>query len=209
MITGSLPRALGLSSLSLVVGYLFAAFVGVSSGLVMGWYRCLEEALEIYLSLLIVIPMISIVPVVILLWGFGITSRAIVIFLFALPLIALNTIAGVKNVDATLIEMSRSFQANRRQLFFSILLPAALPAIISGLRLGMGQAFIGVVAAETLVSATGLGNLIALYSSQFKSGHVFATLLTVIALAVFVMGVLQKIESKLLIWKLANSDNHG
>lgn len=198
--TGELPAALGLSMISMALGLGIAIVFGVIAGLVIGWYQSIEEATDIYLSLLMVLPMMALVPIIIAVLGLTMAARVCVVFLFALITIIVNSAAGVKQVDNALVEMARSFGASSPQLFFRILLPSAMPSIVAGVRLGTGRAFVGMISAEMLVTAVGFGNLILEYSAKFKPEFVFATLITVIAVALMIGQLLRGVENRLLAW---------
>lgn len=205
MVTGELPRALGLSMVTMLLGLGFAIVLGVAAGLIMGWYQRMEEALDIYISLLLVLPMMALVPIIIAVMGLTIGARVVVVFLFAVVTILVNSMAGVKQADPALVEMAKSFGATNAQLFRRILLPNAMPSIVAGIRLGTGRAFVGMISSEMLVTAVGFGNLILDYSARFKPQFVFATLITVIAIALMVSQLLKIVENRLLDWMRTSS----
>lgn len=198
--SGELIFALGLSMTSMLLGLATAIFLGIALGLFMGWYQRMEEALDIYISLLVVLPMMALVPIIIAFLGLSMAARVAVVFLFAVVTIIVNTMTGVKQTDPALVEMARSFGATNTQLFLRILLPNALPSIAAGVRLGTGRAFVGMISSEMLVTAVGFGNLILSYSSKFKPAFVFAILITLIAIALVVSQLLRSLENRLLAW---------
>jgi ABC-type nitrate/sulfonate/bicarbonate transport system permease component len=108
---------------------------------------------------------------------------------------------GVKQVDTVLVEMARSFGAREREIFFKIVLPAALPAIMAGLRLGMGRAVKGMVTAEMLLTLTGIGAMIMQYGSSFATDSLFAVILTILLVALLAMKAVQWIDRRLTGWK--------
>jgi ABC-type nitrate/sulfonate/bicarbonate transport system permease component len=124
-----------------------------------------------------------------------------VVFLFAIFVIIINTMTGVKQVDTVLLEMARSFGAREREIFFKIMLPAALPAIMAGLRLGMGRAVKGMVTAEMLLTLTGIGAMIMQYGSSFATDSLFAVILTILLVALLAMKAVQWIDRRLTGWK--------
>jgi ABC-type nitrate/sulfonate/bicarbonate transport system permease component len=128
-------------------------------------------------------------------------SRIAVVFLFAIFVIIINTMTGVKQVDTVLLEMARSFGAREREIFFKIMLPAALPAIMAGLRLGMGRAVKGMVTAEMLLTLTGIGAMIMQYGSSFATDSLFAVILTILLVALLAMKAVQWIDRRLTGWK--------
>ena len=108
---------------------------------------------------------------------------------------------GVKQVDTILVEMARSFGAKEREVFFKIMLPAALPAIMAGVRLGMGRAVKGMVTAEMLLTLTGIGAMVMQYGSSFATDSLFAVILTVLIIAMITMKLVQWLDQRLTGWK--------
>ena len=203
-LNGELLQALAASLQATLLGFGLAGLFGMTAGLLTGWYQWLEESLDIYWSLLLVLPMMALAPIIIVVFGFSLAARVIIFFLFAVVVIVVNTATGVRQVDHALVDMARSFGANGRQLFFRILLPAAMPGAVAGLRLGLGRSFAGMVAAEMLVSSVGMGNLVTHYASRFEPEYVFAAVITTVAVAIGVMHSMRLLERRFVAWKTAD-----
>jgi NitT/TauT family transport system permease protein len=199
--SGKLLANLGMSLTTLAIGFCLAAFVGVVLGVLMGRFRAIEHFFDLYVNALMSAPTTAFVPVLILWFGLGMESRIAVVFLFAIFVIIINTMTGVKQVDTVLLEMARSFGAREREIFFKIMLPAALPAIMAGLRLGMGRAVKGMVTAEMLLTLTGIGAMIMQYGSSFATDSLFAVILTILLVALLAMKAVQWIDRRLTGWK--------
>lgn len=199
--SGKLAANLSLSLWTLIVGFFLAVFIGVAVGLLMGRFRAVEHFLDLYVNALMSAPTTAFVPVLILWFGLGVESRIAVVFLFAVFVIIINTMTGVKQVDGVLVEMARSFGAREKEIFFKIILPAAMPAIMAGIRLGMGRAVKGMVTAEMLLTLTGLGALIMQYGSAFATDSLFAVILTILLLAMITMRAVQWLDRRLTGWK--------
>jgi NitT/TauT family transport system permease protein len=107
----------------------------------------------------------------------------------------------VKQVDSVLVEMARSFGAKEKEIFFKIILPAAMPAIMAGVRLGMGRAVKGMVTAEMLLTLTGIGAMIMQYGSSFATDSLFAVILTILIIAMITMQAVQWLDRRLTGWK--------
>jgi NitT/TauT family transport system permease protein len=167
----------------------------------MGRFRAVEHFLDLYVNALMSAPMTAFVPVLILWFGLGVESRIAVVFLFAVFVIIINTMTGVKQVDTILVEMARSFGAREREVFFKIMLPAALPAIMAGLRLGVGRAVKGMVTAEMLLTLTGIGAMIMQYGSAFATDSLFAVVITILLVALAAMKAVQWLDRRLTGWK--------
>ena len=199
--SGKLLANLGMSLTTLAIGFCLAAFVGVVLGVLMGRFRAIEHFFDLYVNALMSAPTTAFVPVLILWFGLGMESRIAVVFLFAIFVIIINTMTGVKQVDSVLLEMARSFGAREREIFFKIMLPAALPAIMAGLRLGMGRAVKGMVTAEMLLTLTGIGAMIMQYGSSFATDSLFAVILTILLVALLAMKAVHWIDRRLTGWK--------
>ena len=199
--SGKLLANLSMSLTTLAIGFCLAAFIGVVLGLLMGRFRAIEHFLDLYVNALMSAPTTAFVPVLILWFGLGMESRIAVVFLFAIFVIIINPMTGVKQVDTVLMEMARSFGAREREIFFKIMLPAALPAIMAGLRLGMGRAVKGMVTAEMLLTLTGIGAMIMQYGSSFATDSLFAVILTILMVALVAMKAVQWIDRRLTGWK--------
>lgn len=203
LVSGQLFHALGVSLQALTIGFVLSVLFGVPLGLLMGRYRRLEAFLDIYMTALLTVPMISFIPFLVIAFGLGLHSRVWIVFLFAFVIIAINTTAGVRNVDPTLTEMAKSFGAKESELFLKIILPAALPMIMAGIRLGMGRAVLGMVTSEMILAVVGFGAMLMTFSASFNSAALFATILTIVLLAVALLALIQNLDRRLTPWRAA------
>jgi len=202
LLSGKLLANLSLSLWTLAAGFFLAVFIGIMIGVLMGRFRGVEHFLDLYVNALMSAPSTAFVPVLILWFGLGVESRIAVVFQFAVFVIIINTMTGVKQVDGTFVEMARYFGAKEREVFFKILLPAALPAIMTGVRLGMGRAVKGMVTAEMLLTLTGVGGMIMQYGSAFATDSLFAVILTILIVAMITMKLVQMVDHRLTGWKV-------
>ena len=203
LVSGQLFQALGVSLQALTIGFVLSVLFAVPLGLLMGRYRRLEAFLDIYMTALLTVPMISFIPFLVIAFGLGLHSRVWIVFLFAFVIIAINTTAGVRNVDPTLTEMAKSFGAKESELFLKIILPAALPMIMAGIRLGMGRAVLGMVTSEMILAVVGFGAMLMTFSASFNSAALFATILTIVLLAVALLALIQNLDRRLTPWRAA------
>jgi len=201
LMNGKLLANLLMSLWTLAAGFFLAVIVGVIVGLLMGRFRAVEHFLDLYINALMSAPMTAFVPVLILWFGLGVESRIAVVFLFAVFVIVINTMTGVKQVDRTFLEMGRSFGAKEAEVFFKIILPAAMPAIMAGIRLGMGRAVKGMVTAEMLLTLTGIGAMIMQYGSAFATDALFAVILTILIVAMITMKLVEVVDQRVTGWK--------
>lgn len=204
LLSGQLLRALGVSLQALALGFFLSVLFGVPLGLLMGRYRRLESFLDIYMTALLAVPMISFIPFLVIAFGLGLHSRVWIVFLFAFVIIAINTTAGVRNVDSALTEMARSFGAHEGEVFVKVILPAALPMIMAGIRLGMGRAVLGMVTSEMILAVVGFGAMLMTFGASFNSPALFATLLTIVMLAVALLAFVQYLDRRFSPWRIAS-----
>jgi NitT/TauT family transport system permease protein len=198
---GVLWKALGQSLSVLGWGLLLAIVVGVAAGLAMGRSRVAEGLLQVPVDALYATPIVALVPVIVLWVGFGPVAKVVVVFLFSVFAIVLNTARGVREVDPDLVEVARSYLAREVGLWKDVVLPSALPYVVTGIRLAVGRALVGVVIAEFYTSISGLGYLIVTYANTFQTARVFVPVVILMALGVAVTWFLQLLEARLAPWQ--------
>ena len=196
LVRGKMLFHMWTSLIELTWGYLLAIVIGVPLGLLMGRYRRIEFSLDPFTMLLYSTPIIALYPLIIIWAGIGKTSIVTITLLLAVFPIIVNTFTGVQSVDPILIRAARSFGAREGQIFYKIMLPAAIPILIAGLRLGLGRALIGVVIGEMFGGTAGLGYLIAYSGAFFKTANLFASLLIVVLMGIIFSQALKKIEER-------------
>ena len=185
-VTGQLWHHVGVSAAEFALGYVIASILGIALGLAMASSATMKRALQPWVSGLYATPTIALAPLFILWFGIGIWSKVIVVITLVLFPVAINTEAGLRTTSERLIEMLRSFGATRKQIFFKVSLPSAVPFILAGLKLGIGRGLIGVVVAELFGSRAGLGRLISQSADAFNMPELFAGVV-VLAIAGIVM----------------------
>jgi NitT/TauT family transport system permease protein len=199
--TGELGSALLDSARALVLGFGLAAVVGIVLGLPMGRYRIVEYALDPYVNALYATPLVAIIPLVMLWFGLGFSAKLFIVFIMTLFPILINTAAGVANVSQSLVDVALAFAASERQVFTKIIMPAALPYIMTGLRLGIGRAIIGMVVAEFFTAITGLGAMIVKYGNFFKTDVMLVPVLILMVLGIVLTELLKRAETAIAPWK--------
>jgi ABC-type nitrate/sulfonate/bicarbonate transport system permease component len=201
LMNGKLLENLAVSLWTLAAGFLLAAALGVIIGVLMGRFSQVEHFLDLYINALMSAPMTAFVPLLMMWFGLGVESRIAVVFLFAFFVIVINTMTGVKQVDRIFVEMARSFGAKEFEVFFKVMLPAAMPAIMAGVSIGMGRAVKGMVTAEMLLTLTGVGGMIMQYGSAFATDALFAVILTILMVAMTAMQLVKILDRRLTGWK--------
>lgn len=199
--SGELISAVAASLGVTAAGFLIALAIGVPIGLLMGRFRVIEYVLDPYVSALYVVPRIALIPLIIIWAGLGIKAQIVVVFGTTVFPILLSTFAGVRHVDSRLIETAYSFGASEKQLFFKVIIPGAVPFIMSGLRLGIGQAIIGMIVAQMFLGIAGMGFMLTNYGNQFATDYVFVVVLALAALGIFLTEMVKFVESRFNHWK--------
>ena len=198
---GVLGKDIRVSGTEFLIGYGLAVVVGILLGVAMGWYRDVAAALQPFVSALYSTPRIALVPLFIIWLGIGIWSKVAVVFLVAVFQVLISTEAGVRAADESLIRTARSFGARDRQIFSTIVLPGAVPFLIAGLRLGLGQALVGIVVGELYAATAGIGYEIAVAGETFQTDRVFVGIVILASAAIVLMWALRQWELRFESWK--------
>lgn len=204
--SGELPAALLESLKTLLVGFVVSSAFGICVGLASGRYKTVEAATDWAINALYATPLVAIVPLVTLWFGLGFEAKLFIVFIMTLFPVLINTSAGVRNVPDQLIELGNAFAANERQIFKKIILPSALPYMMTGLRLGIGRAIIGMVVAEFFTAITGLGALIIKYGNQYDTASMFVPILVLMLLGIALSILVKRLEDWIAPWKAARDE---
>lgn len=194
--TAAFADALLITGKAFLLGNLIAIAVGVPLGVAMGRSIIADRVFLPWVNLFLSAPLTALVPVIMVIFGLGETTIVMTVVLFAVWIIVLDARAGVRGISPSLVEMAQVFGANPWQAFSKIYIFAALPEILSGVRLGMIRAVKGVVIGQLLVSIIGFGRLFELYSSRFLMEHFWALLFVLFAFAFTLNEVLAWLERK-------------
>lgn len=189
-------QALWISNQSLIAGYGLALWIGIPVGLALGHWQRADKAFNIYLSILLVTPISALIPLLISISGLGLTSHVLVVFSFAVPFIVANTRTGVKRIQPEIIDLARSYGATEFQIWFKVLLPAAWPSMLTGLRIALGRAITGMVLSEFFLNAEGLGKLLLEFEGRFEAASVYAVMLIVVAESLILLRLVRALEQR-------------
>jgi ABC-type nitrate/sulfonate/bicarbonate transport system permease component len=182
-------------------GFGLAVLVGVPIGILMGRSELINATAEPFVAALYASPQVAFLPLLIIWLGIGFTSKVALVFIGSVIIIIINTETGVAQVDPRLIETARSFTASERQVLTKIVLPAALPVILAGMRLAIGRALVMVVVAEIYASNRGLGYLIFQAGGMYDTAQVFVGVGILAAAGVALTALLRAIERWLAPWQ--------
>jgi NitT/TauT family transport system permease protein len=187
-------------------GFALAIVIGLPLGILMGWYSRVNAILEPFVSALYATPRIALLPLVVIWFGIGIASKVAIVFLGAIFPILVNTITGVRTIEADFIKVARSFGATDRQMFLTVVLPSAVPMLLTGLRLGLGHALVGIVVGEMYGATQGLGYLIAVAGARFQTDRVMVGIILIAGLGVALTELLRAIERRFERWRPTRRD---
>jgi NitT/TauT family transport system permease protein len=199
--TGELQSYMKESLLVLAYASILSVIVGVLVGVVMGRSSMVEWAADIYINALYSMPMVAMVPLIVLWFGFRVPAKVIIVFLFMVFPVLLNTYQGVKDVDRNLQEVARSFCSSERQLWYHLIIPSAIPFIIVGVRLAIGRGLVGMIVAEFYTSVTGLGYMIVRYANSLETDKLFVPIVVVMVLGVGLMWLAKWVEGRIAPWR--------
>ena len=200
-LSGELNRHLLATLFEFASGFSTACIVGIVLGYLMGRYRWFDELMDPWIATLYSIPVIAFVPLIIIWFGIGLFSKIIVVFKITAVAIMLNTAAGVKNLDPVWLELSQSMRLSPWQTTLKIRLPGALPYIVTGMRLGVGRAMLGVIVAELMAANAGLGFLLRDASETWDSPKLFVTVVLLAAMGMGSFTLIKKGEQRLAPWR--------
>ena len=199
--TGDIWLDIGTSGAELGIGYGMAIAIGLVTGLLMGWYTRFQYALDPFVNFFYSTPRIVLIPLFIIWFGIDMPSKIAVIFLGALFPIIINTMAGVRNTEAALLRVARSFGASDALIFRRVVLPGSVPFILTGFRLGIGHALTGVVVAELIAARHGVGQLIAIAGQTFQTPKMLAGVILIAGTGMLLTTILQRIENRFQAWR--------
>jgi len=194
--SAAFQKALYETGYAFISGVFFAVAIGVPTGILMGKNRLIDELLLPWVNIFLSAPLTALVPVLMVLFGFGMKSIIITTTLFAIWIIILNARAGVMQINRSLLEMAHSFGATPWAAFSKVYVWAALPEILGGIRIGVIRAVKGVIIGQLLISIVGFGALFELYANNFLMSHFWAVLLVLFAMAFTISEVLAYLERR-------------
>jgi len=199
--SGELARNVSVSLREFAAGFGAAVVVGLVLGVLAGWFRTVEYALDPFIWFIYSAPLIAFYPLFVLWLGLGPGTVIAISFLLSVTPIAVNTMTGIKNVSPALLVAARAFGARPGDVLWKVALPASVPMIAAGLRLGIGRALTGVVVAELFVPSGGLGSSIAYNGGLLRTTNMLASLMVIVVLGVICTQGLSAIEARVDSWR--------
>jgi ABC-type nitrate/sulfonate/bicarbonate transport system permease component len=202
--SGELPYFLGQSLEVMIYGLIVAIAVGIPLGVAMARIRWLDWALDLPINALYATPLVAVVPLLVLWFGIYLKAKIIVVFLFAVFPILINTYQGVRECDKGMLEVAQSFRSSEWKMWQDVLLPFAVPYIIAGLRLAIGRGLIGMIIAEFYTTISGLGFMITKYANIFAMDKTFVPVIVLMVLGVSLTTMLKWVGRRIAPWSQAN-----
>lgn len=205
-VSGELPSALLQSLVPFLIGLAISIVGGIALGIVLGQFWLIEYILDPFLNALYVVPRVALIPLVILWAGLETTGKVVIIILVAIFPVIVNTYSGIKDVRGSLLEIGRAYGATDTQIFTMIILPAAVPYIMAGIRLAVGLAIIGIIVSEFFTAITGLGGIIVLYANNFATAKLFVPIIVTGLLGIALSQLVALLERYLSSWRISERE---
>jgi len=203
-VSGELPYFLGQSLEVMFYGLIIAIAVGIPLGVAMARLRWLDWALDLPINALYATPLVAVVPLLVLWFGIYLKAKIIVVFLFAVFPVLINTYQGVRECDKNMLEVAHSFRSSEWRVWRDVLLPFAVPYIIAGIRLAIGRGLIGMIIAEFYTTISGLGFMITRYANVFEMDKTFVPVIVLMVLGVSLTSLLKWVGRRIAPWSAAN-----
>jgi ABC-type nitrate/sulfonate/bicarbonate transport system permease component len=184
-----------------VAGFTIGSMAGISAGLAMGSIRAVRQSLEPVVSALNATPKLSLFPLLMLVFGIGETARLSIIALSSFVITAIHALDAVRNIHPAWVDLARNYGARRRDLFGAVYLPACLPQVFTGMRLGLANALVLAISCELVNPSSGLGSLIWLAWQTFSTERLYVTILATALLGTGLHAGLRMCERRLVPWK--------
>ncbi|MCH1984518.1 ABC transporter permease [Ruminococcus sp. OA3] len=182
------------------VGFITATVLGIALGLAMGWYPKFESFMRPLFELVRPIPTLAWIPLVILWCGIGEFAKYTLVFIGAFMSIVQNAYHGAKSVDHSIVDAAQMLGCNNRQLFFTIVIPASVPAISAGLQIGVASAWSSVVAAELVRSSSGIGWIVVTGQQNNNMTQILVGILVIAVIGLILALLIRKVEDVLCRW---------
>jgi NitT/TauT family transport system permease protein len=198
--TGQIIGFLLTSLSNLALGFGLSLVLGLGLGLLMGLYRRVDMALDLYVRAMLTAPSLVFAPIFFSLFGLNRITIVAVIILYSTFIMIVTTAAAVKTAPKSLVEMARNYGANDRYIFRRVLLPSSMPLIMAGVRLGAGRAVKGMINGEMFIAVVGLGGVVMTAGRNFDAATVLAVMLMVILVAFGLVWLVERLDRRLTGW---------
>jgi ABC-type nitrate/sulfonate/bicarbonate transport system permease component len=199
--SGALKKAMVQTLWPFSVGMALTVVVGIALGIIMAQWRTLEYVLDPFVNALYAIPRIALIPLIILWAGLEFVGKVSILVSVAIFPITVNTFSGIRDVRGAMLEIGRAYGATEWQIFWKIVLPAAIPFIMAGIRLAVGLAIIGIIVAEFFTAISGLGGMIVEYANVFATAKLFVPIIVIALIGVVLTELVMWLERRMSRWR--------
>ena len=199
--TGELGSNAAVTLQEFIEGFVPSIVIGVVCGVVLALVRPLRELLDPLLTAIYSAPVIAFIPILVVWFGVGTYSKVVIVFISAIFPIMINTRVGVSEIAEPWLRAVRSFGADRLQIVTKAILPGSMPAIMAGIRLGLGRAIVGLIAGEMYVSLAGIGRMIQIYSSAARSSEIIVLVVVIAVFGYVCVALLRSAENRMGTWR--------
>lgn len=193
----SFKNALLITARAFAIGMLLSVLVGIPVGALMGRFKPVDRILNVWVNIFISAPLTAVVPALMPILGIGEATVVATVFLFAVWVIIIDTREGMVGINRSLLEMARSLGASRWQMFTRIMLPSAMPEVMTGIRLSVVRGIKGVIIGQIVVAVVGFGALFESYLHSFEMARFWALVMIVFLLGMVMMGLVGLAERRL------------
>jgi ABC-type nitrate/sulfonate/bicarbonate transport system permease component len=199
--SGEIWNDLYVSGVEFFWGFILSVVVGIPFGIAVGWYKRAAYIFDPFVNAMNATPRVALLPLIIIWLGIGILSKVGIIFLGSVFPLMINTRDGVKTTPVNLLNAAKSFGASQWQIFGSVVLPSTLPFILTGLRLAVGRALIGVFVGELYAATAGIGFMVTVAGATFQTDKVFVGILIFIIVGLVGTNALDRVERSFDKWR--------
>jgi ABC-type nitrate/sulfonate/bicarbonate transport system permease component len=199
--SGELWAAILKSLQGLAIGFALAIVAGIILGILMGRYRTINAIFDPFVTLLYATPIVALIPLIMLWFGLNLEAKVVIIFESCFFPIVINTLAGVRNVSRSMVDVARAYGASDQQVMTKVVLPSSVPFVMAGIRLAVGRGVVGMVVAEFFTALSGLGSMIIVYQNSFATAKLFVPVITISVMGLALTAAARWLEQRLAPWK--------
>ncbi|TMA12643.1 MAG: ABC transporter permease [Deltaproteobacteria bacterium] len=199
--SGEIYNDLYVSGTEFFWGYVLSVVVGIPFGIAVGWYKKMSYTFDPFVNAMNATPRVALLPLIIIWLGIGIPSKIGIIFLGAVFPMLINARDGVKTTPQSLLNAAKSFGASEWRIFRTVVFPSTVPFILTGLRLGIGRALVGVLVGELYAATAGIGFMITVAGATFQTDKVFVGILVFAITGMVLTEVVDRLERRFDKWR--------
>ncbi len=202
IVSGHLYSAFIASMPHFLLGLAISIFGGILIGVMIGQWWFFEYTMDSFINALYAVPRVALIPLIIMWFGLDTLAKVVILVSIAIFPVIINTYSGIKDTRGTMLDVGRSFGATETQIFFKIIVPGMVPHVMSGVRLCVGLAIIGMITAEFFTAQVGLGRMVRDSADNFQMADVYFVIIVIGALGIALTELSMWVERKLSYWRI-------